>query len=415
MRAAIARHVGTLAAPRTRQGIGHERGRVCQLGPRDLLAAALVGLSLVGGCSFDGSKLRAPPSQGEDAAALNADGAVEHPADQAPGNDDAAGAADSAEVTTPPEPRDAAEVGSEVEPEVGPEVADTPDDYPPVEDGAALDATGHETGSDPDGGSVSGTGGADGTGGIGGSGGAGGTGGTTASSGGTGGTTTGSGGAGGTDGGTVAPPAGLVAWWKMDEVAGSKVAADASGMGNDATLVGLNASTAWSAGRSGGALACRGLGGALVNDSPSLRGITTGITIAGWVNRSQTASGFAALLSKQIGTGNSEYYWFGMSGGSLMFYGSSGSALANVVVPLGTWTHLAVTHDGATARFYLNGSLVISRNLATTFRADTSKVVICGNQNDSSGSIQERWNGSVDDVQLYDRPLTAAEIAGLAE
>jgi hypothetical protein len=58
---------------------------------------------------------------------------------------------------------------------------------------------------------------------------------------------------------------------------------------------------------------------------------------------------------------------------------------------------------------------VFSRNASANFRADTSKVTICGNQNDASGAIIERWNGLVDDVQLYSRALTATEIASLAK
>jgi hypothetical protein len=83
--------------------------------------------------------------------------------------------------------------------------------------------------------------------------------------------------------------------------------------------------------------------------------------------------------------------------------------------PIGVWTHLAVTHDGATARLYMNGSLVTSRSFVAAFRPDTAKVVICGNQNDASGAIQERWNGLVDDVRLYNRALSSTEIAGLTQ
>ena len=125
------------------------------------------------------------------------------------------------------------------------------------------------------------TGGAGGTGGVPGSDGAAATGGADGAvdaggAGGTGGGGTGGmagfGGAtatGGT-GGSVSPPAGLVAWWKMDEATGSDTAADASGNGNNATLSGLSSASAWTTGRTGGALKCDGSGGALVDDSASL-------------------------------------------------------------------------------------------------------------------------------------------------
>jgi hypothetical protein len=215
-------------------------------------------------------------------------------------------------------------------------------------------------------------------------------------------------------GGAVSLPAGLVAWWKMDEAAGSSTAVDASGNGNNATLTGLNTASAWTAGRTGGALKCDGSGGALVNDSVSLDGITTGVTISAWVNRLGASTGFTAILSREIGTTITEYYYLGLSGDKAEFYSSSGG-LSTTTIPIGIWTHMAVTDDGNTVRLYVNGSQVTSRNASDVFKADTSKLTICGNQNDTSGAITQRWNGLVDDLQLYNRVLAATEIANLAK
>jgi hypothetical protein len=76
---------------------------------------------------------------------------------------------------------------------------------------------------------------------------------------------------------------------------------------------------------------------------------------------------------------------------------------------------MAATDDGSTVRIYVNGFQVASKNVNDVFKADTSKLTICGNQNDSSGAVTQRWNGLVDDLQLYNRPLTATEIASLAK
>jgi hypothetical protein len=214
-------------------------------------------------------------------------------------------------------------------------------------------------------------------------------------------------------GGTL--PAGLVAWWKLDEVAGSATAADASGNGNDATLTGLSSASAWTTGHTGGALKCDGTGGALVNHSASIDAITKGATVAAWVYRLSATTGFSVVLSRQIGTTSGEYYWLGLSGDYAAISSSATPMISTTTVPMGTWTHLAVTHDGSTARIYMNGTQVFSRNASAYFRADTSKVTICGNQNDASGAIIERWNGLVDDVQLYSRALTSTEIASLAK
>jgi hypothetical protein len=73
---------------------------------------------------------------------------------------------------------------------------------------------------------------------------------------------------------------------------------------------------------------------------------------------------------------------------------------------LNVWTHIAVTYDGATLRLYRNGAQIGSR-------AQTGNIAV-GNQplriggNNVSG---EFFNGLIDEVRVYNRALSAAEIA----
>jgi hypothetical protein len=400
-----------------------------------ILPAAAVAAVLAAACSFDAGKLRArqlADSGARDATTRNmdateADASRDHPQDQNLGVHDSFVEAVADRASPRSDLGPAAGAGGSLA-----DARDTRTDLP------------LETGGSFDSGGAGGTGGmpasagATATGGIGGAldaGGPGGSGGMTASGGATAAGSTGgaldaggpggSGGSGGMTasggataasgtGGAVSLPAGLVGWWKMDGAAGSSTAVDASGNGNGATLSGLNPTSAWTTGRTGGALKCDGSGAALVNDSASLDGIATGVTISAWVNRLSATTGFSAVLSRETGTTAGQYYWLGVSGDKAEFYGLSG-VLSNATVPIGSWTHLAATHDGTTARIYVNGVQVTSQNSSNVFKADTSKLVICGNQNDASGAVGERWNGLVDDLQLYNRALTATEIAGLVK
>jgi hypothetical protein len=79
------------------------------------------------------------------------------------------------------------------------------------------------------------------------------------------------------------------------------------------------------------------------------------ITIEAWVkpnaaNRNETI----------IGNGWKNSYWLGLSGtGKLRFspHGSSGLVDSVGTLQAGEWTHVAVTYDGTTRRYYFNGEL----------------------------------------------------------
>ncbi len=75
-----------------------------------------------------------------------------------------------------------------------------------------------------------------------------------------------------------------------------------------------------------------------------------------------------------------------------------------------TWYHVAATWDGVKGRVYLNGVLdntPVAR--AAPIGTDTRAVYLGGR---SGGT--DITNGTVDDVRFYNRCLTAAEIAELA-
>jgi hypothetical protein len=77
----------------------------------------------------------------------------------------------------------------------------------------------------------------------------------------------------------------------------------------------------------------------------------------------------------------------------------------------GTWYHGAVTYDGANILLYLNGSEV--GRAATTGLLDTDPTVPAQLGRNTGGSLANQWDGLLDDVRLYNRALSAAEIAAL--
>ena len=213
---------------------------------------------------------------------------------------------------------------------------------------------------------------------------------------------------------------GLVGLWHLDDGVGSKVALDSSGNGNHATLVGLDPTVAWVAGRQGGALATNGAGYALVEDSASIDGITAQVTVSAWVYFDGVIPvDYGTAISREIGASDLQYYHLSLfqDGTPTLFIGLSAKgvpvrATAATVIEPRRWTHLAGTYDGSRAVLFVDGVEVSSRSISGTFVQDTTPVVLGGNGN--KVGITEWFPGCLDEIALYNRALSPEEIRLLA-
>jgi hydrogenase maturation factor HypE len=85
--------------------------------------------------------------------------------------------------------------------------------------------------------------------------------------------------------------------------------------------------------------------------------------------------------------------------------GTDQHALGAAAVVANVWTHLASTFDGTTLRLYVNGTLVQSKAVSGSIVAGTGALRIGGN------AVWGEWfRGYIDEVRIYNRALTAAEI-----
>ena len=72
---------------------------------------------------------------------------------------------------------------------------------------------------------------------------------------------------------------------------------------------------------------------------------------------------------------------------------------------MNTWTHEAMTWNGTTLRLFVNGVQVVSRTVSGPLAASTGPLRLGGD------SVRGEWfSGRIDEVRVYGRPLTAAEI-----
>ncbi|MEP0845003.1 MAG: LamG domain-containing protein [Phycisphaerae bacterium] len=96
------------------------------------------------------------------------------------------------------------------------------------------------------------------------------------------------------------------------------------------------------------------------------------------------------------------------AGSTLVQYGTT-PILAN------TWYHFAAVYDGTdpapanrTVKAYLNGALEVSAN-ANLANTGTAPIVI-GNDRFQSEIDSRNWNGMIDEIRVYDKVLTPAEM-----
>jgi len=218
--------------------------------------------------------------------------------------------------------------------------------------------------------------------------------------------------------------AGLEGYWKFDEGSGT-TAADSSGKGRDGTISGAAwASPGWD-----------GTGHCLDFDGQGTNRVSLGtfdvtcnaISIACWfkADNLDTPGDDPRMISKAVGGANDEH-WFMISSGRtgdikvLRFRlktddGTTGELKADTStgnIELDVWTHVAAVWDGAAMRLYKNGVEVGSlRKSGDAVATNPTAKVAIGNQPD--GAEDRRFDGLIDEVLIFDRAMSAAQVQDL--
>jgi hypothetical protein len=83
-------------------------------------------------------------------------------------------------------------------------------------------------------------------------------------------------------------------------------------------------------------------------------------------------------------------------------------------LPLSSWQHVALVCDGQNMRLYRNGSQVgAAVAYDGTLRTNpVNQFLSIGSKASSSTAADSFWNGMLDDIVLWSRDLTTAEIQG---
>ena len=198
------------------------------------------------------------------------------------------------------------------------------------------------------------------------------------------------------------------AHWKLDEGSGD-TAVDSVG-GHDGKLVN---DPVWSSGgMRGGALDFDGLDDYVEVPHDDALSIASELTIAAWIyNASPAISGSYRILSKEP-PGANDSFWLSLQGQTLWFgVGGSFYSAPTTVAP-NTWYHVAASFDDANnqVRLYVDGVEVGQYFSGASITVNSSALRIGANWESN-----KYWQGLLDDVRLYDRVLSAADVAALAD
>jgi hypothetical protein len=222
---------------------------------------------------------------------------------------------------------------------------------------------------------------------------------------------------------------GLISYWPFDEGAGT-VAADVPGNNDGALLAGQGGGIApqWAAGKWGQALQFDGVSSYVdCGNAASLK--PNVVSVSAWVKQDaidyygqvvgfatdtgSLESGYSFMSDSYLGGSDGYIAW--ISGGTP----SDGSYMCkNTNYTLGQWTHVAMTYNGSQTIMYVNGiattpstteSGSIDYTYMTSFYIGVYWTPVPG-----AGEWWLPYTGLIDDVGVWNRALTAAEVSSLA-
>jgi hypothetical protein len=233
----------------------------------------------------------------------------------------------------------------------------------------------------------------------------------------------------------------LVGWWKFDDGSTSQTAAD-SVNGNTGALAGFTDGTytsMWTNGiyRGGvqqGALAFNldgsaadtvavpgenGAGPAALDFDANGSSGSPVFTLAAWVNGSATQTNGGAIVAKGY-SGGGDQYVLDINGGYYRFYvndanGVTYTCQSSLAPNPAVWHHLVAVLNGTNGdmALYTNGALAAVSVAPSSLFVSAQDVDFGNHQSSLGGSYNLPLTGNLDDVRIYARALTSADVAAL--
>lgn len=212
---------------------------------------------------------------------------------------------------------------------------------------------------------------------------------------------------------------GLVGYWKMDESSwtndcSTSTVIDYSGNGNHGKSCPSGSGSQPTTGKFGNAGNFDGTDDyVLISHSNSLY-LTDAVSIVGWFRWNGT--GEQAIISKTKDTSVKDYDISTANGKLTVWYESTGYdqyISSNSSLSSSVWTHFVVVFDNrSSGKIYINGALDKSFSSAE-LRGVTTQPHYIGKR--GTGYLNAWFNGLIDEVRIYNRALSPAEVRALYE
>jgi len=207
---------------------------------------------------------------------------------------------------------------------------------------------------------------------------------------------------------------GLIGYWKFDSIENGKVK-DFSGNGLDGNVINFSLSE----GKFGKAMNGNGNGYLEIPWNTIIDNLQNGLTVCAWVNRDSSSS-WNCIITREIGSGWSEYFDIGFFKNKALFSIDPGGKdhFTQVddpeILPLNKWIYLVGVYNNKVLQFYINGKLVGERNLNIPINTnDKNPIIIGSNSNDNGKTWHDYFFGKIDEVRLYNKPLSKLEVEEL--
>ena len=203
------------------------------------------------------------------------------------------------------------------------------------------------------------------------------------------------------------PPLGLVAQWSGDGNANDAIGDNHGTLGGGASFA---------PGMVGQAFYFDGANDFVeVSDTANLD-ITGTITLAAWIKTSGT-NDHSGILDKMIGFGPATGYRLGVDPNSkfrcdiIKARPPQGTVVSTTAVEDGDWHHVACTYDGATIKVYVDGRFEAEASYTDGIGLNDEALLI--GWDDDKYQNTRHFNGLIDEVAIFNRPLSAAEIKSI--